>query len=269
MTKHDDARDSWWGQFRIPVGTSGCWRVGPLSLFINREDGEWRIATKASDDHLDPTVRVEIPTAVEDFLAQDKVTRYAISGDDDRITLAPLLADRPIISRPEKPFVVLPEDEITVYISTPLWVLISAGESEKRLMEVPAYRPSDTWFGPDTMTGELCYAGRASMRLHLEQLPLRPHRATSAVTIRNLKRDPLTIERLNLPVVHLSLYQGPDFELWTDNITFERPRDGDVIKLRLRDSVGRSAFEGAQKLSPAREPLSDRLAVRALGSLFG
>ena len=38
-------------------------------------------------------------------MALDKVTRFAVSNADGRVTLTPHLADRSIISRPEKPFV--------------------------------------------------------------------------------------------------------------------------------------------------------------------
>jgi hypothetical protein len=269
MTENHDANPSWWGHYQVPVGQLGCWRIGPVTLWIERQEQEWRIAHKASDDHLDPTVQVTLPDEAQDLMALDKVTRFGVSGTDETVTLTPLLADRPIISRPEKPFVVLPEDETTVYISTPLWVEVAVGDSAQSLLEIPATRPSDTWFGPNTMEGELCYAGRTAMRLHLDQLPLRPHRATTAVLIRNRGSEPLTIEKLDLPVMHLSLYQGPDFELWTENVTFERPADEPVIKLRLRDTVGRAAWEGAERLRGPRHELTDRMSVRKLTSLFG
>ncbi len=260
---------TWWGPYRVPLGQQGLWRIGPLSVWLERAPGEWRLAWERHEDHLDPAVRVVLPTDAGDLLAKKNVTRYGVSDDSDHVRLIPRLADRAIISRPENPFVVLPTDEITVYISTPIWVQITAGPKETPLSELPAYRPSDTWFGPDTMVGELCYAGRTAMRLNLEQLPFRAHRATSAVTIRNRSREPITVEKLNLPVIHLSVYEGPDRELWTEHILFERPADGDIIRLRLRDTLHHGAVRGAARIAMARVPLSDRLSVRALGSLFG
>lgn len=259
---------AWWGPHDLAVGTTGHWQIGPLSLFVGRQEREWRVASKSTDDPMEPTVRVELPCELDDFMALDKVTRYGVSGSDPHLAITPHLADRPIISRPEKPFVVLPEDEITVYISTPLWVAVDVGTPPRRLTEIPVYRPSDTWFGPNTMEGELCYAGRTSMRLNLEQVPVRPHRAISAVTIRNHARAALTLERLNLPVVHLALYQGPENDLWTDNVLFERPADGDQVRLRLRESVGNVALKDAKRLADPRTPLPDRLSIRTLGSLF-
>jgi hypothetical protein len=261
--------DTWWGRYRIPLDQLGLWRIGPLSLWVGRCSGEWRLAWETERDPLEPTVRVHLPAAEEDLLAKKDVIRFGVSSNDEQVDLVPRLADRPLISRPEKPFVVMPTDEITVYISTPVWVRVMAGPKQTPLFELPVYRPSDTWFGPDTMRGELCYAGRTAMRLNLEQLPFRAHRVTSAVTIRNRAREPITVEKLNLPVAHLTVYEGPGRELWTENILFERPADSDLIRLRLRDTVHHGAELGAVRISAPRLPLSDRLSVRALGSLFG
>lgn len=260
--------DDWWGRFRIPMEQTGSWRIGPLSLWIQRQPQEWRIAYKQSEDHLDPAVRVVIPDEVGDLLSMDKVTRYSFASDSEVVVLTPRLADRAVISRPEKPFVVPADEELTVYLSTPLWVRIQAGDPPKDLCEIPLFQPSDTWFGPPTDEGELCYAGRAYMRLNLEMLPLRPHRATTAVLVRNRGREPLPIERMNLPVRHLSLFQGPDFDLWTENVVFERPPGEEVIQLRLRETIGKSAWEGAKRLAEPREPLHGGVMTRALGSLF-
>ncbi|MFH2008197.1 MAG: hypothetical protein ABI333_16560 [bacterium] len=268
MTTAMSARSTWWGSYEIPVGTCGGWTVGPLSLWVERLEGEWRVAYKTTEDHLDPTIRVQVPVEGVDLMELDKVTRFAVTGADPVVHVTPVLADRPFISRPEKPFVVLPQDEITVYISTPVWLRIEVGEPRRQLLEVPTVRPSDTWFGPDTMQGELCYAARAAMRLNLEQVPLRAHRAITAIQVRNRGLEVLTVDRLNLPVVYLSLFQGADDELWTENVVFERPAGSDEFQLRLRESAGRGSKEGAVEVGAPRQVLPDRVSVRALASLF-
>jgi hypothetical protein len=250
------------------MGQQGAWTIGPLALWVARVEGEWRIAFTASEDAMNPTVRVVLPCQGPDLMTLDKVTRFAVSGSDETLWLRPALADRPIIGRPEKPFVVLPDDEVTVYISTPLWVRVEVGDPPRQLLEVPAYRPSDTWFGPDTTEGELCYAGRAAMRLSLDEVELRDHRAVTAVHIRNRGAEVLTVERLNLPVVYLSLHRDPDGELWTEDVVFERPAGQQVFQLLLRESARRRRASSDEELTPPRLPMPDRLSVRALASLF-
>lgn len=259
---------TWWGSHEIPMGCSGAWTVGPLTLWIGRSAGEWRVAFKTTQEHLDPTIRVELPVEGEELMAQDKVTRFAVTGEDCVVHLTPALADRPVISRPEKPFVVLPQEEITVYMSSPLWIQVAVGPDRRLLMEVPTLRPSDTWFGPDTTRGELCYASRATMRLNLDQVPLRAHRAVTTVQVRNRGLEGLTVERLNLPVVYLSLLRGAADELWTENVVFERPQDSEVFQLRLRESAGGHAQDASEVVCPPRLPMPERVSVRALASLF-
>ena len=261
--------DTWWGRYHVPVGQYGSWTIGPLSLWIERLAGEWRVARATSSDHLAPAVRVVLPDEGVDIMSLSEVTRFAVSGDDTTVSLTPALADRALISRPEKPFVVLPQDEITVFVSTSLWVRVEVGDPPRLLMEVPSYRPSDTWFGPDTMEGELCYAARDAMRLNLELVPLRAHRAVTAVHVRNRGMEALTVDRLQLPVAYLSLFEGPEGELWTEDVIFERSAASAVFELRLRETTGQRLGQRGALVTPPRMVLPDRLSVRALASLFG
>lgn len=66
-------------------------------------------------------------------------------------------------------------------------------------------RPSDTWFGPTTSEGEPCYASKTVCRLRVEDVPLRPHRCLTKVTLRNRADDSLSLDRLKLPVNALAL----------------------------------------------------------------
>ena len=68
------------------------------------------------------------------------------------------------------------------------------------------FRPTDTWFGPDTQSGSLCYASRSFHRVRLAQVPTLPHRATIEVVVHNLSDSMLSLERMLISVQHLSLY---------------------------------------------------------------
>jgi hypothetical protein len=106
------------------------------------------------------------------------------------------------------------------------------------------------------------------MRLHLDQVPLRAHRAVTTIRVRNRGDDVLTVDRLNLPVIYLSLFHSDDDELWTEDVVFERPADTLEYQLRLRESAGRSSAASAKRLGEPRLPLPDRISVRALAALF-
>jgi len=52
----------------------------------------------------------------------------------------------------EQPLGVPPGEQASVYVSSPLWVRIETGKPAKLLCELPTFRPSDTWFGPNTIS---------------------------------------------------------------------------------------------------------------------
>jgi len=179
---------AWWETGRFPVGTAGRWRIGPLELWIQRLEGEWRIASEQGDDPLDDALEREVPCVIDGVLDRESTERYASNSKTEVIRLAAALADRSVVTRSDKPLHVPPGEEISVFVSSPLWVRIEAGEPGKLLRELPVFRPSDTWFGPNTREGELCYASRTHHRLRLEQIPARPHRAVTSVLVRNRLR---------------------------------------------------------------------------------
>jgi hypothetical protein len=260
----------WWGRRRVPVGSAGRWRIGPLSLWIQRLEGEWRIANETGDDPLDVSMQEDLPADVGDLLEKDGVARFVTAGKSEEVVLSAALADRSVVTSSEQPLSVPPGEEVTVYVSSPLWVRIETGKPAKLLCEIPVFRPSDTWFGSDTTEGELCYASRTFHRVRLEDVPVRPHRATTAVKIKNRARSMLALERMQVPVTHLALYRASDGRLWTQDVVFERESDDDFVSLRLGGRGKPAAVgsgEGKLVAGPRVQP-SGGIVVRAFSSLF-
>lgn len=260
----------WWGSFHIEVGHAGKWRIGPLNLWIQRLQGEWRIAYETGEDPLDISLSREISAAGRDLLEKSNAARYVTSGGSEEVVLAAAMADRSMVTSSEKPLGVPPGEEVTVYVSSPLWIRISVGKPPKLLCEVPVFRPSDTWFGPDTMEGELCYASRTFHRVRLGDIPVRPHRATTAVRINNRAGSMLSLERMQVPVMHLSLYRSTDGRLWTQDVLFEREGDDDFVALKIAGKGVPAAIRSgkAERLAGPRLQLSENIVVRAFSSLF-
>lgn len=260
----------WWGRRRVPVGSARRWCIGPLTLWIRRIEGEWRIAHETSDDPLDVSQQEDLPAEVGDLLEKEAVARYVTTGKSEEVVLSAALADRSVVTSSEKPLSVPPGEEVAVYVSSPLWVRIEIGKPAKPLCEVPTFRPSDTWFGPDTTEGELCYDSRTFHRVRLEDVPIRPHRATTTVKIKNRARSMLSLERMQVPVMHLALYRTADGRLWTQDVAFERESDDDFVALRLGDLGKPGAIgSGETKLvtGPRVQP-SGNVVMRAFSSLF-
>lgn len=259
---------AWWGEYAISGRQSLDCRIGPLQLLIHNQDGEeWQIAYERDDEGENQDSVCNITGAELDLTEYSHHSRYVLRDDSGRLFLKPRLADRPIVSRPWSPFHLTAGEEVTLYVSSPMWLQIAVGKQDRMLEEIAIHRPSDTWFGPSTREGELCYASRTQCRLHLDDLPWRPHRAITPVLIRNRAETLLSLERLSLPVTYLSLYAAPDASLWTPQVTLTREEDGDMAALKI-DKQAPAEIGAATLLDPPRQAAGAGTLVRAFNALF-
>lgn len=273
----------WWGTFSLDVETGGEWDIGPSTVWIFRSEQDWRVIHQPSTDPVtaDPMAQrsnVHLPVAEEkmrDLLATTDerlvTNRFSVRNTNEAITLEPVLADRPVISRPEHPLYVLPNESVTLYLSTPLWARVKLADSDRTLQELPSHRMSDTWFGPSTREGELCYATRTAGRLKLDRLPLRLHRALTPLRVRNTSSEPLALERVQLPAPHLALYVTPSDVLWTQGVTMTHQPETEGAAVRIQSGPPSDATD-AELIQDPRE--HDRKGLftstfSAFGALFG
>lgn len=211
---------TWFGDFTLAPGETRRWRMGPKTMWVSRAREEWRILTREGDDPLDEVLEVAEP---DDPPAGDDLRLFRfVAPPGDEFRLLPALPDRPVVVRSQEPVLILPGSTASFYISCPLWVQLWFAGATSPTMDRPVFRPSDTWFGPNTMDGELCYASRTSARQSLEDLAARPHRAVAPVRIRNHASTGLELTRLKLPVQQLSLFASRPGALWTERVTFKR-----------------------------------------------
>lgn len=194
------------------------------------------------------------------------LARYVTHETPEQIMVRPALADRPVVSRPYTPFAVPPGEMAVIYVSTPLWFGLLAGEPAQPLHEIPIQRPSDTWFGPSTTVGEVCYASRTLGRLDLQNVPLYTHRALTQVQINNRASTPLLVERLNLPVPYLSLFVAEDRVLWTEAVTMVQERETSLAEFSIENKPPKVA-QGITFVAPARKPAAKGMLIRAFGAL--
>ncbi len=247
----------------VPLGETCRVVIGPLTLFARRTPGLWELAATQDRDPFVDTVTGPEPVDA-DPAEVPGYRRIACEGDAAEITLTPRTADRPVISRPEHPFVLPRRQSVVVYLSTPVWLSASAGGTE--LVEIPCYRPSDTWFGPSPREGELCYASRAFYRTHLDAAQRLPHRLYTEVEIRNEAGDALQLERLNLPAPYFSVFAAADASLWTERLCYVREGDGDMAPARIDPTPPKTLGETTPVSSP-RQRHQEALWVRAFSSL--
>ena len=181
--------------------------------------------------------------------------RFLLSRCDQPLRIAPQLADRPIVARPMMPTELLPKERATLYLSAVLWARISVGE--QLLAELATQRMSDTWFGATLHHGELCYASQTRALLRFDNAPANAFRAIVPVTIDNQGEDSVTIERINVPIPHLTLYcDGNKF--WTSSLTILREKLLDTAKLHIEATPPPNATVVAMPRRPIRGGVFDR-----------
>ena len=269
IDENNQLRATWWGPYSLDDGQTIQWEIGPLRLAIQRRLNEWHIAYEQRDV-IDPETSEwsHIPAA-PDIIKFDyaNTERHVVSQTNEKLWIRPVLADRPIIIRPLMPLYVPTAEEITIFASSPLWMSIEVGDPPKKLQEIPIQRPSDTWFGPSTMEGELCYASRTHGRLRLEQIPTRAHRAITQLTVRNQASSSLLVERFSLPVPYLTLFETADSVLWTQSVVMERTRDAGLAAFHVEPDPSEQAGETRSLGEPRQQPTQSMI-IRAFGVLF-
>jgi hypothetical protein len=256
----------WRRRFEIEPGSAGFWQVGPLKLWARRERHEWLLSLARGDDALEDALVVALGSDVPQ--QDDTVTnRFGFRDPPSFIRLAPAPAPRPVVVTPQEPFHLPPRQGTTLYVSTPVWVSIEVGEPPIALLEEPSQRPSDSWFGPSTRVGELCYAVRVPATLELDAAPIRPHRAMSVVHINNSASTTLEVARIKLPNPNMSLFLAADGNLWTEAVTLNHQQEGELAEVEL-SSGAPNAASGAERLAAPRKRLDKGLLDRAFGGLI-
>jgi hypothetical protein len=258
--------DGWWGDYEVAANQTLRWQLGPTTLWITRRDQEWRITSAGGRDVIDN--RLAIAEPAEEPAGDDiNVRRVASRSGNRSIRLGPVLPDLPVVVKTTQPLFVPAMEEATLFVSVPLWLRVYLDGRDREVVDTPIARPSDTWFGPDTMTGELCYALRTSARLHIGDLPRQPHRAILAVRIRNSAPSVLLVETLKIPVPHLSLFASDKGQLWTEALTVEHVKKAEASHVKLDDKPMQLA--ASQRIAGPRKEMSKGFLSDAFGRFFG
>lgn len=256
----------WWGEFPVPDEEPRYWRIGPAEIWACRRPHEWSLHCSNRHDSLDESLEICRPRPVPPDGAAE-ARRYGFRDGGESIELTPRAADRPMVFFPERPFFLPAGEELSLFVGSAVWIRFQAAGRE--LFEHPSFRPSDTWFGPSTIAGELCYSAKTSARLHLANLPVRPHRAVSVVRIRNRADDTLSLERLKVPMPNLSLFASADGRLWTEQITLDREEGGEFAELKLGKSPPEAAGRTDKVAGPRVKPERKTLVRAFTGILLG
>jgi len=263
---HPGPSPTWWGEIDVPMHTAAHGQIGPLKLWVQRRPDLWQISTISDKDPL--LADVHRLAATTDLGPDDDadVTQIALQDQSTVIRLSPASANRALVTRPAAPFVVPAGGRARLFVGAPLWLQVRHG-AQAALLDCPIHRPSDTWFGPPTNAGELCYSSKTHCRMRIEEVPIRPHRSVTAVTVLNRTDEELRLDRLKIPVQALAIYHAADGRLWTQDVMMQRNEVGEHAEVSVRRAEPTLALEPTL-VAPARVVGSSNAVVRAFSTLF-
>jgi hypothetical protein len=255
-----------WRDVTIADGEAARLRIGPLTLVLTRNDHGFGVTRENSGDPADRSASFETLTTVPEPSATAVVERYATPNGGGKLSVVPVVPDRSVVTELERPLTISPGTEVTLYVGSPVWARL-VEPSGHVLAEFPAWPPKETWFGPNTRDGELCYATRTPGRLEFANTVTHAHRMTTAVCIANGRDEPLVVESVNLPVRRLSVYRTENGRLWTEAVTLERTGRDVFATVNVKESPPREAAS-AVRLSGPRDSIAGGGLFRAFGTLF-
>jgi hypothetical protein len=268
MTAPDPRAD--WDAVPFEEHEARHWRLGGLDLFAQRADDAWYLQSTVvaidPDAPPEPIVGERIDWRPENSAADVVRHLQVVDEGPPRLALRPRLPDRAVVAAPREPVALLPEQRTVLWVGVAAWLAVCADGVEAPLVELPTLPLRQTWFGPDTRSGTLCYAGRTRCRTRLEDLAPHPFRIIVPVRLRNRAADPWRLERVALPVELLSVLRRPDGALMTPGLAITRDPDGDVEEVHV--DAGIPGGLEAAPIAPPRREAATSLLGRFYGALF-
>lgn len=255
----------WWGKTALAPEQSQGWHLGGLDLLATRTTREWcfqlnRRPLQNEEEQLWSALQGPLPDSAPS-------SRFFFNQTAEALLLLPRLADRSVVVKPVHPLFVASGQQVTLYVSTPIWLACYVENQEEPLLDVPVIRPADTWFGRSTIQGAMCYATKVLGRTDLQHFPPRPFRAITPVTLCNNDSSVLPIERINIPVPYLPLYAAENGRLWTPSLHVLKEPGAHAPRIRSEPSI--SPLAGTvTRLTPARLGGSENTLMRIFDNFF-
>ncbi|WP_158969203.1 hypothetical protein [Paraglaciecola sp. L3A3] len=255
----------WWGDIGFKLNETKTWRIGNRKISVQRKGAEWIIWNEETQQESFEQLILE--DGVSELSTDIQPKRYLVEKTADFIKALPLLANRSVIVRPSSTLNILPGEKIELFVSSPLWLAFYSQNNKLPISDLPFWLPSDSWFGPSTMVGELCYSKYTDARVTLDNIQKRSHRAITSISISNEHDELLTIDRISLPIPFLNLYVDATEQFWTDKVCLIHHLDGDRPSFNIKNLAKERDKSTISLVSTAREKADEHTFMRSIRSL--
>ncbi|WP_157365619.1 hypothetical protein [Zooshikella ganghwensis] len=262
-------KERWWQTIHLEENHGQTWDFGCLELNILRLAHEWQVRFNHIDIPLEAEQdEVKIIAENHNLTRFKTLKRFVVAQTRSQLTITPVLPDRNIVVKPFDRIMLLPDEHITLYISIVLWYRINIYHDKVTLCQVPIRALSDTWFGPNTQLGQLCYASKTRAVINKDLISIKPYRGIIPVTIVNNQSQMLSIEKINIPAPTLELRYSQDGLLWTTGITLTQTKTKSEIKLSDPTNEYSTNFSKWELINKAETSLEEGLMSKAYNTFF-
>lgn len=255
----------WWGTFDIPERAWCAWDLGVMQFYLYQNHREWAFSWHETPSPSSFSFHVDLDCPPPVDRDNSNQARFVHASSEKNFELKLALADRSVIARPESLVYVPPNQTATLFVSSGLWLQPTL--NSHRLMDIPIFRPSDTWFGENTREGELCYFSRTRARTENMATNESPHRAVTPITVVNKTLETLKIERIRVPVPYLNLYSKGKGEFFTNSLSMVLEQNEKEATMEIV-SLGNELHD-AELVSLAREKSDRGLVNQTIAKFLG
>ncbi len=254
--------------FGVPItieeGQTFHLKFGKLRFHCTRLASEWQISQSWEDeDFISAEFAIDfvVPSSVPTF-------RYIVGSTKDFISIIPRLPKTSIVVHPTSPILVPKGTDVTFYISSTLWLDIemSSGKS-KCNHEVPLQIDSETWFGDNKYEGELCCSSTTHARMNFNALPKHFGRSVTALNLKNKSGKTIQVDRLNVPIPFLSLFQNENNYSFTNDVFVELEGDNEDVDISIK-RLHSALFGNTHKVSDPRKSQLKGAFKKAVNTFF-
>ena len=209
-------QQKFWGKYIFKVNQTRLFKAGYAEVSVKRIPNGWLMKRKtsevASDDLLVETM---------DDLADEQDVLHYYTGESNELLLVPALPDKAVVFRNNKNIKISAGESASLFFRIPLTLQFYFQEvkDEKRLVEIPLHRLSDTWFG-EMDNGEPAYSIGSNYDQSFSAVHTTLWEAVSSVEIINNTASVLDLQRLILRVEDYNLYMK-NKQILTSHATIE------------------------------------------------
>ena len=259
----------YWGVYDFRAETRLQFKFGGLLMDLACSDKDWLLQyeVKTSDTAEAPSVcRISTEDVAWQLANQQRLVSDKIP---QQFSLYPTMPDRPIVCRATTTVLLLPKEQISLYVTVPLWLQLSISDVKKPLLDVPTECISETWFGSNSREGVMSYALRMSEQLDIKPSEKQGMRAAIEIRIKNESNEILSLDKVNVPAPNLALYVDETGQFCTHRITMVREQDENAT-LTIDNVMSHGLVnKDLTFVCGPRDDLGQHKITKALSTLFG